>query len=205
MAQKVRAYIKDLDKLDHNDIPHKGHFVYGQLLNGIDDSNIDAIVGSSIELDGLIEVNGEYVNANWLQPIEKGSAERFTGLKDSSGDDIYENDLVLLDPVDPPYQVIYDEGKFKLSNDNCLGLVYDLGEEDIHCKIFGNIHTRPKTIRGKMMKIKTFRTNCTEDDDFDSIVNKFIEGKKVVQISTGDTSQFQSHMLTVLYEDTGNE
>ena len=25
------------------------------------------------------------------------------------------------------------------------------------------------------MKIKTFWTNCTEDDDFDSIVNEFIE------------------------------
>ena len=136
---------------------------------------------------------------------DKYIVEQFTGLKDSSGDDIYENDLVLLDPVDPPYQVIYDEGKFKLSNDNCLGLVYDLGEEDIHCKIFGNIHTRPKTIRGKMMKIKTFWTDCTEDDDFDSIVNKFIEGKKVVQISTGDTSQFQSHTLTVLYEETKHE
>ena len=33
-----------------------------------------------------------------------------------------------------------------------------------------------KTI--KMTKIKTFWTDCTEDDDFDSIVNKFIEGKK---------------------------
>ena len=206
MAQKVRAYIKDLDKLDHNDIPHKGHFVYGQLLNGNYDSNIDAIVGSSIELDGLIEVNGKYVNANWLQPIEKGSAEQFTGLKDANGDDIYENDLVSLDPDDPPYQVIYDEGKFKLSNDY-LGLVYDLGEKHINCEIVGNIHTRPKTIRGKMMKIKTFWTDCTEDDEFDSIVNKFIEGKKVVQISTGDTIlpyDNRSHTLTVLYEDTEN-
>ena len=57
------------------------------------------------------------------------------------------------------------------------------------------------------MKIKTFWTNCTEDDDFDSIVNKFIEDKKVVQISTGDTIlpyDNRSHTLTVLYEDTEN-
>ncbi|PAK80197.1 YopX family protein, partial [Lentilactobacillus parakefiri] len=40
--------------------------------------------------------------------------DEFTGLKDSNGDDIYENDLVMLDPDDPPYQVIFDEGKFEL-------------------------------------------------------------------------------------------
>ena len=65
--------------------------------------------------------------------------QQFTGLKDSNGDDIYENDLVLLDPDDPPYQVIFDEGKFELSN-NYLGLVYDLGEEYMDCEIIGNIH-----------------------------------------------------------------
>ena len=48
--------------------------------------------------------------------------EQFTGLKDSNGDDIYENDLVSLDPDDSPYQVIFDEGKFELSNDY-LGLI----------------------------------------------------------------------------------
>lgn len=64
--------------------------------------------------------------------------EQFTGLKDSNGDDIYENDLVLLDPDDPPYQVIFDEGKFELSNDY-LGLVYDLSEEHMDCQIIGRI------------------------------------------------------------------
>lgn len=64
--------------------------------------------------------------------------EQFTGLKDSNGDDIYENDLVLLDPDNPPYQVIFDEGKFELSNDY-LGLVYDLSEEHMDCEIIGRI------------------------------------------------------------------
>lgn len=71
--------------------------------------------------------------------------EQFTGLKDSNGDDIYENDLVLLDPDDPPYQVIFDEGKFELSNDY-LGLVYDLSEEHMDCEIIGNVHTNPELL-----------------------------------------------------------
>ncbi|MCP9369148.1 YopX family protein [Lentilactobacillus kefiri] len=65
--------------------------------------------------------------------------EQYTGLKDANGDDIYENDLVSLDPDDPPYQVIFDEGKFELSNDY-LGLVYDLSEEHMDCVIVGNVH-----------------------------------------------------------------
>ena len=71
--------------------------------------------------------------------------EQYTGLKDANGDDIYENDLVLLDPDDPPYQVIFDEGKFELSNDY-LGLVYDLGEEYMGCEIIGNIHDNPELL-----------------------------------------------------------
>lgn len=71
--------------------------------------------------------------------------EQFTGLKDKNGDDIYENDLVLLDPDDPPYQVIFDEGKFELSNDY-LGLVYDLSEEHMDCEIIGNIHENPELV-----------------------------------------------------------
>ena len=65
--------------------------------------------------------------------------EQFTGLKDANGDDIYENDLVSLDPDDPPYQVIFDESKFELSNDY-LRLVYDLSEEHMDCVIVGNVH-----------------------------------------------------------------
>lgn len=74
--------------------------------------------------------------------------EQYTGLKDSNGDDIYENDLVLLDPDDPPYQVIFDEGKFELSN-YFLRVVYDLGEENMDCEIVGNVHTEPELLEAQ--------------------------------------------------------
>ena len=74
--------------------------------------------------------------------------EQFTGLKDASGDEIYENDLVSLDPDDPPYQVIFDEGKFELSNDY-LRLVYDLSEKHMDCEVIGNIHTNPELLEAQ--------------------------------------------------------
>ncbi|GAX07018.1 hypothetical protein IWT25_02366 [Secundilactobacillus pentosiphilus] len=58
------------------------------------------------------------------------------------------------------------------------------------------------------MKIKTFWTGGFEDHYFDSTVNKFIEDKKVVQISTSDTIlSFDecSHTLTVLYEEAQHD
>lgn len=132
---KFRGYVEKIDDIGI-DVPHEGHFVYGDLLHGY--NFFDCIVGAT----------EEYAAIEWWQAIQQGAAEQFTGLKDSNGDDIYENDLVLLDPDDQPYQVIFDEGKFELSNDY-LGLVYDLGEEFMDCEIIGNIHDNPELLEAQ--------------------------------------------------------
>lgn len=101
----------------------------------------EMVHGKASSILAFAEMSPDEYNVGYI-------VEQFTGLKDSNGDDIYENDLVLLDPDDPPYQVIFDEGKFELSNDY-LGLVYDLGEEYMDCEIIGNIHENPELLEEK--------------------------------------------------------
>lgn len=126
---KFRAYVKDIDQLDENEIPHKGNFIYGNLVRG---DKYDFITSSMHMLsDG-------YTNFTWQWMIKKGSAEQFTGLKDIDDQEAYEGDIVSLDPDEPPYQIIFTEGKFEIVGD---GIVYDLGEEFMDCKIIGNVHT----------------------------------------------------------------
>lgn len=58
------------------------------------------------------------------------------------------------------------------------------------------------------MKIKTFWTEYFNDDEFETSVNNFIKGKRVIQISTGDSLPADDdyiHTLTVLYEEAQHD
>jgi len=127
-----RAYIKDLDDLDYNDVPHKGHFIYGNLIEGNPNDSIDAIVGN------LIEVTDEYINTEWWCSIEKGSAEQYSGLKDSNGNKIYVGDIILLTPTIPLYKVSFDNGEYRAIAKH--EITYSLNDINNDCKVAGNVH-----------------------------------------------------------------
>lgn len=69
--------------------------------------------------------------------------EQFTNLKDSKGQDIYEDDIIQLDPDDKPYRVFFDEGKFQIEGN---GVVYELGEVYMDSEVVGNIFENPELL-----------------------------------------------------------
>lgn len=138
-----RAYIKDTDDLDYNDVPHKGHFVYGNLIEGGNQSNTDAIVGD------LIEATDEYINPEWWCSIEKGSAEQSTGLKDANGKDIYEGDIVHVvteDGYERTGKVIFEKGCYRVDNGMDKLPVNRIGFKRYILEILGNVHINPEII-----------------------------------------------------------
>ena len=146
MTPKFRAYIKDLDnlELDLTDIPHKGHFVYGNLIKGEPNGDVDAIVGD------LIEVPNEYTDPKWWCFIEKGSAEQFTGLKDANGKEIYEGDIVKSSYkyAQPKIsQVIMEDGNsYILGEDLATGNEMLVSDHINEIEVIGNVHTNPELL-----------------------------------------------------------
>ena len=149
-----RAYIKDLDEFDYNDVPHKGHFVYGNFIKGNPNDDVDAIVGD------LIEINDEYVNVEWWQSIEKGSAEQYTGLKDANGKEIYEGDIVVpvmiilgkVKRMAHPFEVrashyVYEKWIATYVSDRGFGI--DGWYTGHQMEVIGNIHENPELLEAQ--------------------------------------------------------
>jgi len=146
MIPKFRAYIKGLDdlELDFTEIPHKGHFVYGNLIKGNPNDSIDAIVGD------LLEATDEYINTEWWCYIEKGSAEQYTGLKDSNGKEIYVGDVVKSSYkyAQPKIsQVIMEDGNsYILGEDLATGNEMLVSDDINEIEVIGNVHTNPELL-----------------------------------------------------------
>ncbi|WP_437696674.1 YopX family protein (plasmid) [Levilactobacillus brevis] len=150
MVPKFRAYIKDTDDLDYNDVPHKGHFVYGNLIKGKPNNDVDAIVGD------LIEIHDEYVNVEWWQAIEKGSAEQATRLKDANGKKIYVGDIVRMQRLGfheyACYEVKYfiqDVCIFQIVKVTDGSTLFESPSNGHDVEIVGNVHANPELLEAQ--------------------------------------------------------
>ena len=75
--------------------------------------------------------------------------EQCTGLKDASGNLIYEGDLLLLDPDDPPALVVWnkDVAMFCLEQEDCSYTFDNCGYTPREMEIIGNIHENPDLLK----------------------------------------------------------
>jgi len=65
--------------------------------------------------------------------------QQFTGLKDQSGNDVYEGDVLYINKHNTLREVIFDRGSFRLKD---LGYILDTIDLDV----FGNIFENPELL-----------------------------------------------------------
>ena len=135
---KFRGYVKDISKFGDDVVPHKGHFVFGNLIHG---KAFSYIVGE------MVEANDEYATLEYWQPVDNENIDEFTGLKDQNGKDIYENDILKVDSKAIAYvDMLCGFWMIEYSDTARESLFY--GEDEINedVEVIGNIHENPELL-----------------------------------------------------------
>ncbi len=96
---------------------------------------------------GWIDEEMDYISTpKYNGPAEDFKLMQYTWLKDKSGCEIYEGDIVIIGDY-PPYEVIVND----ISMIHCLD--NELGQEELfkyhkNCRVVGNIYENPELLEG---------------------------------------------------------
>ncbi len=116
-----------------------GKWMYGSLIGN------DVIVGD------IVEFNDEWFNTEWWYKVTAETVGQYTGLKDSTGKEIFEGDIVTIGN-DLKAVVIWFNGSFRFKDELSCKATYlnDIGTviRDYDVCIIGNIHDNPELLKG---------------------------------------------------------
>lgn len=71
---------------------------------------------------------------------------QYTGLKDRSGKEIYEGDILFIPQWQAWYKVVFEDGMYKCSGSTKFSLATTQGE--ISCEVVGNIYENTELLEG---------------------------------------------------------
>lgn len=122
-----------------------------------DENKVVDVKELSFKYDEVVYESGRYTEVRRFKDVRLMQS---TGLKDITGDEIYEGDIVkvLVHDIEPKIMkdkmyigvVAYNQGTFdiKISKDTYLGIIPEMYMLDIDCvfRILGNIYENPELL-----------------------------------------------------------